>query len=193
MGLGLIASPAAAAPFAYVVNSGGIHGNVSVIDTATNPPSVVATIPVVDATAVALTPDGKHAYVANAASHNMSVIATATNTVVATVPVGNLPVGVAVTPDGKHAYVTNTGSVYVSVIDTTANTVVATITLPLSSVSYGVAVTPDSKHAYVTSMSGEDGSSNVWVIDTGTNTVETTIPAGNFPYGVVVSPDGKHA
>ena len=44
MGLGLMASPAEAAPFAYVTNFNG--GTVSVIDTATNPPSVVATVPV---------------------------------------------------------------------------------------------------------------------------------------------------
>ena len=35
------------------------------------------------------------------------MIATATNTVVATIPVGNGPVGVAVTPDGSKVYVTN--------------------------------------------------------------------------------------
>ena len=41
MGLGLLASPAEAAPFAYVVNNG--DNTVSVIDTATN--TVVATDP----------------------------------------------------------------------------------------------------------------------------------------------------
>ena len=41
MGLGLMASPAAAAPFAYVTNY--LDGTVSVIDTATN--TVVATVP----------------------------------------------------------------------------------------------------------------------------------------------------
>ena len=42
MGLGLMASPAEAAPFAYVTNDGS--GTVTVIDTATIPPSVVATV-----------------------------------------------------------------------------------------------------------------------------------------------------
>ena len=78
------------------------------IDTATN--TVVATVPVgTNPIGVAITPDGKHAYVTNFTSNNVSVIDTATNTVVATVPVGNNPVGVAVTPDGKHAYVANSG------------------------------------------------------------------------------------
>ena len=37
----------------------------------------------------------------------MSVIATATNTVTATIPVGVGPAGVAVSPDGSKVYVAN--------------------------------------------------------------------------------------
>ena len=57
----------------------------------------------------------------------MSVIATATNTVIATIPVGAEPLGVAVTPDGSKVYVANSHN-SVSVIDTATNTVTATIT-----------------------------------------------------------------
>ena len=43
------------------------------------------------------------AYVSNGSNPGtVSVIDTATNTVVATVAVGSNPIGVAVTPDGKH-------------------------------------------------------------------------------------------
>ena len=35
------------------------------------------------------------------------MIARPGNTVVATIPVGNGPMGVAITPDGTHAYATN--------------------------------------------------------------------------------------
>jgi YVTN family beta-propeller protein len=125
MGLGLLASPAEAAPFAYVVNNG--DNTVSVIDTATN--AVVGTpIPVGGLpNGVAITPDGTHAYVANAGGNTVSVIDTATNTVeAATIAVGESPVAVAVTPDGKHAYVANHFG-NVSVIDTATNTVVATV------------------------------------------------------------------
>jgi YVTN family beta-propeller protein len=104
MGFGLMASPAEAAPFAYVASFE--TNSVSVIDTATN--LVVATVPVGDnPIAVAVNPDGTRAYVTNSGSSNVSVIETATNSVVDTVPVGSFPEGVAVTPDGKHAYVTN--------------------------------------------------------------------------------------
>jgi YVTN family beta-propeller protein len=61
VGLGAMASPAAAAPFAYVANAS--DGTVSVVDTATTPPSVAATIPVgTGPTGIAVTPDGKHAF-----------------------------------------------------------------------------------------------------------------------------------
>jgi YVTN family beta-propeller protein len=57
---------------------------------------------------VAVTPDGKHAYVTNEGDGTVSVIDTATNTVeAATLPVGTVPFGAAVTPDGKRVYVTN--------------------------------------------------------------------------------------
>ena len=52
---------------------------------------------------------------------------TATNTLVATIPVGTIPFAVAVTPDGTHVYVTNDGSNNVSVIGTATNAVVKTI------------------------------------------------------------------
>lgn len=66
-------------------------------------------------------------YVTNRLDNTVSVINTATNTVVGTVPVGAFPVGVAVTPDNAFAYVVNTGDSTVSVISTATNTVVATV------------------------------------------------------------------
>jgi YVTN family beta-propeller protein len=85
--------------------------------------------------AVAITPNGAFAYVANAAASTVSVINTANHTVVATISVGTIPHGVAITPDGAFAYVTNEYASTVSVIDTASNTVVDTVT--------GVAVAPE--------------------------------------------------
>jgi YVTN family beta-propeller protein len=155
---------------------------VLVIDTATN--TFVGTpIPVgSNPEWVAVAPDGKHAYVANFGSNNVSVIDTATNTVVTTVPVGSKPNGVAVAPDGKHAYVANFGSNNVSVIATATNTVVTTV--PVGSTPNGVAVTPDGKYAFVTNFN----SNNVSVIDTATNTVVATVAVGVSPLGVGIVP-----
>jgi len=129
---------------------------------------------------VAVTPDGKHAYVAIFSAFAVSVIDTATNTVVgAPIPVGTDPVGVAVTPDGTHVYVTN-DNVFgtVSVIDTASNTVVGA-PIPVGDQPEGIAITPDAKHAYVTN----SRSSNVSVIATASNTVVATVPVGFSPVG----------
>ena len=114
------------------------------------------------------------------------MIATATNTVVATVAVGNSPLNVAVTPDGKHAYVGGIAPGTVSVIDTASNAVVFTIP---GIDPHGIAVTPDGKHAYITG----GVLNSVSVIDTTTNMVVATVAVENFPIGVAVTPDGRHA
>ena len=124
------------------------------------------------------------AYVANNCSNTVTVIDTATNSVIATIPVGINPEGVAITPDGTRAYVANITSQTVSVIDTATNTVIATI--PVSSTfPFAVAITPDSARAYVTHLFG----STVSVIDTATNTVIATVPAGgDCPAGIAITP-----
>jgi YVTN family beta-propeller protein len=111
-----------------------------VIDTATN--TVVSTVGGMShPRGVAVTPDGKRAYVTNAASNTVSVIDTASNTVVGTpILVGDNPFVVTVAPDGKHAYVTNLTSNTVSVIDTASDTVAATV--PVGSNPVGVGIVP---------------------------------------------------
>jgi YVTN family beta-propeller protein len=74
-----------------------------------------------------VTPDGAFVYVTNIAGNTVSVIDTATDTIVATVPVGDRPFGVAVTPNGAFVYVTNADGGTVWVIDTASTTVIATV------------------------------------------------------------------
>jgi YVTN family beta-propeller protein len=124
------------------------------------------------------------AYVTNTNSDSVSVIDTATNTVIATIAVGDSPIGVAVNPTGTRAYVTNYLSDSVSVIDTATNTVIATIAV--GDFPIGVAVNPAGTRAYVTN----EGSDSVSVIDTATNTVIATIAVGSVPIGVAVNPTG---
>src|SRR5262249_57232572 len=85
----------------------------------------------------------QNAYITNSGDNTVSVIDTATNTVVGSpITVGIEPWGVAVTPDGSKVYVTDLPSHHVSVIDTATNTVVRS-PIPVGSQPYGVAVTPD--------------------------------------------------
>ncbi len=75
---------------------------------------------------LAITSDGARVYVTNQVDHTVSVIDTATNTVIATIPVGLFPVGIAITSDGARAYVTDQGRT-ISVINTATDSVIATI------------------------------------------------------------------
>ena len=52
---------------------------------------------------LAVSPDGTRVYVPNQGSDTVSVINTASNTVVATIPAGSQPVGAGVSPDGARA------------------------------------------------------------------------------------------
>lgn len=173
--------------FAYVANNGA--GTVSVIDTTTNPPSVVATVPGLNGPiGVAITPDGNFAYVTNGSGNTVSVIDTATNTIVGSpITVGANPFEIAITPDGAFAYVANHGSGTVSVIDIATNVSVATVTV--GSTPNGVAASPDGATVYVSN----SGSASVSVIDVATNTVTATVPVGSTPIGIGFTPDSNFA
>lgn len=73
-----------------------------------------------------LTPDGRFAYVADGDSDQVAVMDTATDTIVATIPVGDEPWRAYASPDGTKMLVPNNGDQTVSVIDTATNKVIAT-------------------------------------------------------------------
>lgn len=129
------------------------------------------------------------AYVPNHGAGNVSVLDTATNTVVATVTVGDSPLGASVLPFGARAYVANqvAPSGTVSVIDGVTNAVVATVDVGAG--PSGVALKLPGDRMYVSNRDDK----NVSVIDTATNTVTATIPVGNNPLGVAVDPAGNPA
>jgi YVTN family beta-propeller protein len=129
----------------------------------------------------------QNAYITNEGDNTVSVIDTATNTVIGSpIPVGRFPVGVAVTPDGSKVYVTNYDANTVSVIATATNTVIATIPVGFGSSPLGVAVTPDGSKVYVANRNG----GTVSVIATANNTVLATIPVGGglFAFGKFIGP-----
>jgi YVTN family beta-propeller protein len=145
----------------------------------------------------------QNAYITNSGSNSVSVIATATNTVVdvpgscsPAICVGTAPFGVAVTPDGSRVYVANADSKSVSVIATATNTVVdvpgsCSPAICVGSFPVGVAVTPDGSKVYV----ANDGSNSVSVIATATNTTGSPISVGEDPvaFGVFIQPPAKFA
>jgi YVTN family beta-propeller protein len=127
--------------------------------------------------------------VANEGGNNVSVIATATNTVATTVPVGVVPDVVAVSPDGTLVYVGNNvgpGVGGISVISTATNTVTATVAT--ANQPDGIVFTPSGAFAYVANFVG----SSVSVIDTATTTVVATISSAQArtPASAAITPDG---
>jgi len=127
-----------------------------------------------------------YAYIANSISNDVSVINTETNTVIATIPVGQNPTSVAVSPDGTRVYVTNQRSNTVSVINPGSNSVVSTIAIA----DFGpnaAALSPDGKLLYVVNLN----SNNIVVINTTTDALIATIGVGGYPVAVAVSPDGS--
>jgi YVTN family beta-propeller protein len=110
--------------------------------------------------AIAITPDGRTAYVVNGGSTNVTPIRTATGTALAPIRtgvVGSSPEYIAVTPDGKTAYVANIGCPCpdgsdvppsVTAISTATNTVVKKFASRNANFN-GIVIDPNGRTAYL--------------------------------------------
>ncbi len=200
---------------AYVTNRGGAppfgRGR-TVSQYSINPvtgalsPKVPATVATgTSPTRVAITPDGKSAYVVNEDDNTVSEFnidpssGALSPKAPATVAAGGLPFDVAVTPDGKSAYVTDDRTAAISQfnIDPSSGalspkapaTVAATGSIP-----FAIVVAPQGKSAYVTNLGGSISQYNVDPLTGGLSPKSPAIVAtGPGPEGVVVTPDGRNA
>ena len=142
---------------------------------ATAAPIITATISVgSESDAVAACPLTGFVYVTSQLDNTVSVISGRTDTVTATITVGN-PQGVAVNPVTGTVYVANSSGGTVSVISGRTGTVTGTITVGTTPV--GVAVNPVTGTVYVTNYT----SGTVSVISGRTGTVTGTITVGTNP------------
>ncbi len=201
---------------AYVTNFGGDVGGDTVsqytidpVSGALSPKSPASVATGVNPEGVAVTPDGKSAYVTNyggdfgadtVSQYTIDPVSGALSPKSpASVAAGSYPDAVAVTPDGNSAYVINVFDNTVSqyTIDPVSGAlspkspaVVAAGSLPI-----GVAVTPDGKSAYVTNLGADTVSQ--YTIDPVSGALSPKSPAsvaaGVNPEGVAVTPDGKSA
>jgi YVTN family beta-propeller protein len=144
----------------------------------------------------------------NTGAASVSVVSTATDSVVGTIAVdGPGPIDVAFSPDGHWAYVTNNGVLTggsVNVIDTSTLAVVGTYTpttpLPPNSMGWNptsVAVSGDGRQLWVSAVNdlaeSRGTSDDVYVFDTATHAQLGEIPVGAGPYFMVLSADGRDA
>jgi YVTN family beta-propeller protein len=125
-------------------------------------------------------------YVTNNADDNVNVVDGATNTVMATVDVGDSPQGICVNSGTKKIYVANQGDSSISVIDGITNAVTGTI--GVRSLPAGICVNRATNRIYV----ANKGDNSVSVIggtavDTIPDTLITDIGVGNSPQGICVN------
>ncbi len=173
--------------FVYVINY--VDGNpgtgtISVIQTSDN--TVTDTITGFSGPfSIAITPDGATAYVTNFGSNNFSPLSGGissevsgttvsavdlnTNSIKATITLGNQPAGIAITPDGRFAYASNYNTFYlgpnftnltagkgtVNIIDTCTNRVECPVLVVGASPS-AIAISSDGCFAYVTNYTSND-------------------------------------
>lgn len=116
------------------------------------PDAVVATIPLGDfGTSVALTPDGKRAYVA--ATAKIFVLDTESRTLAATIVTGDMPYALAMSRDGSRLYAVDLLQQAVWFLDATSGAVLRRVALgaPRRPVLRpGIAVSPDGATVYAT-------------------------------------------
>jgi len=126
-----------------------VGGNVSVVDVKTH--KVLKTLDLTKTTpgakpmGSAISPDGKFVYITTGRGATLEVIATASDSVVATIPDPKRPWGVAVTSDGSKIYTANGPSNDVAIIDAATNKVVKTV--PAGDSPWGVAISHQVRQA----------------------------------------------
>ncbi len=152
--------------------------------------------------AVAVTPDGTAAYVANSAASTVSEIfltgssAPKVATTPLALPPGSEPDAIAITPDGSTAWVADYGTSTVVPIELDNNDAVGSpIVLPAHSNPTGLAVTPDGKHLLV----ADSGNGEVTDITLATG-AQASFPlepaasgAAPEPWAVAITPHGTTA
>ena len=146
----------------------------------------------VDGGQIAITPDGKTAYVPTNASGTVIPISTATNQAAQSIELGHNrtsgPDFIAITPDGRTAYVASLAFNTVTPISTATNTPgrrSASAPVPI-----WIAITPDGRTAYV---ANESMPGTVTPIDTATNTAGQPIHVSHYPFDIAITPDGRTA
>ncbi len=142
--------------------------------------------------AIAITPNGRTAYVVNFGSDNVTPVDVSTDTAAPAgswIPVGSEPDAIAISPDGNYAYVANSGDGTVDKIALATGQVVDTISVGGSPT--GIAISPNGRTAYVTD--NGNGFDTVIPIDLANDQPGGQIPAGTDPVAIAITPDGSTA
>ena len=160
----------------YVGNSG--NNTISQIDGLTG--AVIGTTSVNGPSGSAGNRAGTRLYVSALLDDSLVVVDTSNDSVIATIPIPGHPSYVTVSPNGSRVYVSSLLAYNITVVDTTSNSIVATI--PVGREPQFTALNAAGTRLYVPT--DEDTASQLYVIDTTTNTVINTIST-LVPGGIV--------
>jgi YVTN family beta-propeller protein len=186
------AASAGAAPLAWVLDPS--EGSVTTFNPATNQ---IVGIPIQTGdgpSSIAISPNGKRAYVANSTGESVTVIETGARIPIATIALPGPGEQVAISPDGANAYVTTGGAEKVTVISTATNTVERSIALgaATSAVVAGLAEPfggPPDEFIYV----GVGPEEIQGVNPARPATVNSPIKVGGVAKAIAYAPDGDTA
>ncbi len=190
-----VAAPRPTGAIMYVAASNGM----TPVTTASNTPGRPVKIGAIPA-AIAITPDGRTAYIADVHPGTVTPVATATKTPGRPIEIGGFPWAIAITPDGRTAYVVDLpaygrGPSRVIPVATATNTPGRPIRISnIVGLSAAIAITPDGKTAYV--VSGSHTGTTVTPVATATNTPGRLIKIGGSSpraVAIAITPDGKTA
>jgi YVTN family beta-propeller protein len=139
-------------------------------------------------TGVAITPDGRYAYVTFQETGEVGVYDAHTAAYVTTLSVGGRPDFIVFTPDGSKAYLVDYQNVQVRALRTSDNTIVKTLNFTGTGLQDAV-VSPDGSRVYVSNMYGNQ----IEVIRTSDDNALTPIPTSLiYPRGIGISSDGDY-
>jgi DNA-binding beta-propeller fold protein YncE len=175
---------AATAPTVYVVNEGGtvVPGTVTPIDTSTGTagtPINVGGVPF----AIAITPNGRTAYVTDISRNLVIPISTATEKPGRAIKVGVGPFNLAMSPNGKTVYVANDDSRTVTPISTSSDR--AGRPIGVGDYPGYIAVAANGKTVYTV------GLTELTAIATATNKTRKPVRVGSGTHDIAIAPDSK--
>jgi YVTN family beta-propeller protein len=132
---------------------------------------------------VQVSPDNKYVLVTNWCSYDLSVVSTADQKVVKTLPIGAYPRGIAISNDSKFAYVAQMGGSVVHKIDLGTW---QRKRLEVGSNPRALVLSPDNKKLYLTL----NKSGRVAAFDLDANRLMKTVRTGNAARSLDISSDG---
>ncbi len=137
---------------------------------------------------LALSPSGNALITCNSFSNSISIIDTATWSIVKTLTIGTFPTRASFSADGSKIYITNRDSDTVSVVSNAGAASALLATIPVGDGPFLTAATPSGSKLYVVNWNAN----TIGVVNLTTNTQVSTIPipAGQSVDGLKMSPDG---